>query len=67
MSGRIEQASIISSITYSGNGNDSANTSTWWLGALAEDMCVLTVGPYRMHFTDTNRYHREEEFKTYRK
>ena len=30
--------------------------------ALAEDMCVLTVGPYRMHFTGYQPLSQEEEF-----
>jgi len=30
--------------------------------ALAEDMCVLTVGPYRMHFTGYQPMSQEEEF-----
>lgn len=30
--------------------------------ALAEDMCILTVGPYRMHFTGYQPLSQEEEF-----
>lgn len=30
--------------------------------ALADDMCVLTVGPYRMHFTGYQPLSQEEEF-----
>lgn len=30
--------------------------------ALADDMCVLTVGPYRMHFTGYQPMSQEEEF-----
>lgn len=30
--------------------------------ALAEDMCVLTIGPYRMHFTGYQPLSQEEEF-----
>lgn len=30
--------------------------------ALADDMCVLTVGPYRMHFTGYQPLTQEEEF-----
>lgn len=30
--------------------------------ALADDMCILTVGPYRMHFTGYQPLSQEEEF-----
>ena len=30
--------------------------------ALADDMCILTIGPYRMHFTGYQPLSQEEEF-----
>lgn len=53
---------IILSVLLAGSAMFTSQVQAHGGLALAEDMCVLTVGPYRMHFTGYQPLSQEEEF-----